>query len=88
VDTITVPPREDEVYVLRRVHPDGGEEHVSEHPDFGSGWSAGTSVVTVEDKQNAYALCQGQRRVAKFGRSRLMPQLNAERASEMAGMLS
>jgi hypothetical protein len=26
------------------------EELVSEHPDFGSGWRAGTRVATVEDE--------------------------------------
>ena len=42
-------------YLLCRVHLDGHEEPVSEHPDFGSGWSAGTHTVTVIDKQGAYS---------------------------------
>jgi hypothetical protein len=29
------------------------EELVSEHPNFESGWQAGTYVVTVEDEENA-----------------------------------
>ncbi len=75
-------------FTLYRVNPDQGMELVSEHPEFGSGWRAGTRAVTVEDRENAYSLYRGQRRVAKFGHSRLMPRINAERASEMLGMLS
>jgi hypothetical protein len=88
MDTVTVPPRADEVYVLRRIRPGGGEEPVSEHPDFGSGWNAGTRAVTVEDRENAYSLYRGERRVAQFGHSRLMPRFSAERTSEMLGMLA
>lgn len=76
-------------YVLYRVHPDGTEELVSEHPDFVSGWQAGTRAVTVEDEENAYSLYEGfpRRRVAKFGHSRLMLQVDAERMSSMVGSL-
>jgi hypothetical protein len=61
-------------YVLYRAHPGGAgqEEPVSEHPDFASGWQAGTRAVTVEDKENAYTLYERGRCVAKFGRTRLM----------------
>lgn len=59
-------------YSLHRVYPDGTEEPVSEHPDFASGWQAGTHVVTVEDTENAYSLYAVERRVARFGHSRLM----------------
>jgi hypothetical protein len=38
------------------VRPDGTEGPVSEHPDFASGWQAGTRAVTVEDQENAYYL--------------------------------
>jgi hypothetical protein len=60
-------------YVLRRVHPDGSEEAISEHPTFEEGWRAGTHTVTVLDKQRAYSLYANGRCVAKFGHSRLMP---------------
>jgi hypothetical protein len=65
-------------YSLYRVHPDGTEEFVSEHPTFEDGWMAGTSIVTVEDRDSAYSLYlsvegqAGSYRVAKFGHSRLM----------------
>jgi hypothetical protein len=75
-------------FTLYRVSPDGSTALVSEHPDFGSGWSAGTRVVTVEDRENAYALYRGKRRVARFGHNRLMPKYNAERAVMMLGILA
>ncbi|MEJ7871876.1 MAG: hypothetical protein WKF67_06425 [Rubrobacteraceae bacterium] len=52
-------------HVLVRVHADGREEPVSEHPDFGSGWQAGTHAVHT-DRENAYSLYRGGRRVARF----------------------
>lgn len=58
---------------LRRVHADGTEERVSQHPTFTEGWSAGTAAVHA-DRENAYALYRGRTRVAVFcparGRSR------------------
>lgn len=75
-------------FTLYRVNPDESMELVSEHPDFGSGWSAGTRAVTVEDTENAYSLYRGQLRVARFAHNRLRPRFSAERASEMLGMLS
>jgi hypothetical protein len=74
-------------YVLYQVSPDGMEKPVSEHPNFASGWEAGTHAVTVEDKENAYSLYARGRRVAKFGHSRLMPELGAGRLSTMVGTL-
>jgi hypothetical protein len=68
-------------YVLYRVYPDGTEEPVSEHPDFGSGWQAGTHVVTVADKVGAYSLYERGCRVARFGHSRLMRHADVERLS-------
>ena len=72
MDTTSLAPRAP--YVLYRVRPNGTEELVSEHPDFKSGWQAGTHVVTVEDTENAYSLYSGERRVARFGHARLMRQ--------------
>jgi hypothetical protein len=57
-------------YVLRRVHPDGTSKSVSEHPDFGEGWAAGQSAVHA-DRDHAYALYAGSRRVAKFAHGQL-----------------
>jgi hypothetical protein len=85
VDEKSVAPRAP--YVLYRVHPDGTEEMVSEHPDFRSGWQAGTRTVTMEDKENAYSLYDRGRRVAKFGHARLMPRFGAERVTSMVGVL-
>ena len=55
---------------LFRVRDDGTEEAVSEHPDFESGWQAGTAAVH-EDRENAYSLYRGGRRVARFCHHRL-----------------
>jgi hypothetical protein len=84
VDEITVPRALAGVYVLRRVRPDGGEETVSEHPDFGSGWSAGTAAVHA-DRENAYALYEGSQRVARFAQARLIPRSGAERIALALG---
>ena len=74
-------------YVLYRVHHDGTEEPVSEHPDFESGWKAGTHAVTVEDQENAYSLYERGRRVARFGHARLIPRLGVERVTTIVGAL-
>jgi len=71
-------------YALRRVHADGGEEPVSEHPTFGDGWSAGQSAVH-EDHENAYALYRGQRRLARFGYSRLMQSAGTQHLPVLLG---
>ena len=63
-------------YVLYRVLHDGTQELVSKHPDFASGWSAGQHM-THEDTENAYSLYFGDRRVARFGHSRLIPRHKA-----------
>jgi hypothetical protein len=60
---------------------------VSEHSDFQSGWQAGTHVITVEDQENAYSLYDRDRRVARFGHSRLMSRVGAERLPSLAGLL-
>ena len=65
-------------YALHRVRSDGTEEPVSEHPTFGADWSAGTHAVTVEDREHAYVLYHGDRRVARFGFRRLMVRFDAE----------
>jgi hypothetical protein len=70
-------------YALWRVHADGTEEHVGEHPTFGEGWSAGTRAVTVEDRE--HALYRAERRVARFGFARLMPRFDAERLPTLFG---
>ena len=57
-------------HVLVRVHADGTEEQVSKHPDFGSGWQAGTHAVH-ENRQDAYSLYRGGRRVARFCHHRI-----------------
>jgi hypothetical protein len=58
-------------YALRRVHADGTEELAGEYPTFREGWGAGTRAVTVEDRENAYALYRDERRIARFGFARL-----------------
>jgi hypothetical protein len=63
-------------YALRRVYADGGEEPVSDHPTFGDGWSAGQHAVH-EDREKAYALYRGQRRLARFGSARLAQHTGA-----------
>jgi len=87
VDELTVPRALDGVYVLRCVRPDGGETAVSEHPDFGSGWCAGTAAVHA-DSENAYALYVGSHRVARFAHARLMPRSSAERIALALGGLA
>jgi len=71
------------------VRPNDSEEFVSEHPDFESGWQAGTHIVTVEDQKDAYSHYSCERRVARFGHSRLMWQeVGAfEQLSSMVGAL-
>jgi hypothetical protein len=75
------------LYILYRVYPEGTEEKVSEHPDFESGWRAGTHAVSVEDKENAYTLYARERRVARFGHNRLIRQVETERLSSLVGGL-
>ncbi len=65
-------------YALRRVHPDGAEAPVSEHPTFEDGWSAGQRAVH-ENRDHAYALYRGGRRLAGFGSGRLLPRAAARR---------
>jgi hypothetical protein len=71
-------------YALHRVYADGGEEPVSDHPTFGDGWSAGQRAVH-EDRENAYALYRGQRRLARFGSGRLMPRAGTDHLSALLG---
>jgi len=70
VDEKSLAPRAS--YVLYRVHHDGTEEPVSEHPEFEGGWQVGTRAVTVEDAEGAYSLYDRRRRVARFGYIRLL----------------
>jgi hypothetical protein len=58
-------------YALRRVYADGSEEPFGDYAAFGDGWSAGQRAVH-EDRENAYALYRGDRRLARFGSARLV----------------
>jgi hypothetical protein len=64
-------------FTLVRVNANGTDEPVSKHPSFEEGWSAGQSAVH-EDCASAFSLYRGDRRVAKFGHSRLMPRRSAD----------
>jgi hypothetical protein len=74
-------------YALRRVHPDGTQETVSEHRTFGEGWSAGQRAVH-EVRDHAYALYRGDRRLAGFGSSRLLPRADVEPPPTILGIAS
>jgi hypothetical protein len=71
-------------YALRRVYAHGREEPVSDHATFADGWSAGQRAV-YEDRENAYALYRGDRRLARFGSGRLMPRAGAGHLSAVLG---
>jgi len=71
-------------YALRRVYDDGGEEHVNDHATFGDGWSEGQRAVH-EDRENAYALYRGNRRLALFGSGRLIQGASAGHLSMLLG---
>jgi hypothetical protein len=60
------------VYELYRIGRDGTREAslVSTHKSLGPGLTAGQAAVHA-DVENAYALYQGERRLARFGFSRL-----------------
>ena len=45
-------------FVLRRVHRDGDEEAVSEHPTFEAGWRAGQRALH-DERGYAFALYKG-----------------------------
>ena len=68
---------------LRRVHADGSTEPVSTHPDFGEGWSAGTSAVHA-DRDHAYALYRGRTRVARFAHARASTRQPASNVEALA----
>jgi len=70
-------------HALYRVHPDATEEPVSTHPDFGEGWSAGTSAVHA-DRDHAYALYRGRTRVARFGHARSKPRVSVSNLDALA----
>jgi uncharacterized protein CbrC (UPF0167 family) len=55
---------------LVRVHADGTEEQVSEHPTFEDGWQAGTHAVHA-DRDAAFSLYLGRRRIARFCHHRI-----------------
>ena len=57
-------------FTLRRVHQDSTEEQVGTFPSFEQGWSAGQHAVHA-DRENAYSLYRGGRRVARFGFNRI-----------------
>jgi hypothetical protein len=75
VDTKRIAPRA-LPFTLYRVNPNESMDLVSEHPDFGDGWSAGQRAVHA-DRDNAYALYAGSHRMARFGYSRVTPRLSA-----------
>jgi hypothetical protein len=64
-------------FTLFRVNPEGTQEEVGKHPSFEDGWSAGQAAVA-EDRESAFSLYRGSRRVARFGHSRLMPRRSAD----------
>ncbi len=71
-------------YVLVRVDADGNEEPVSEYPTFSEGWSAGQEAVHA-DREGAYSLYRGNRRVARFCPSRIANTMaNTEEISLLA----
>ena len=74
-------------FILVRVNPNGTERQASKHPDFGSGWSAGQRAVH-EDREHAYTLYRGGRRVAKFAHARLQPRRPAGAMEWVAGLPS
>ena len=57
-------------FTLFRVDQEGNEEQVSQHPSFAEGWAAGQHAVHA-DRQGAFALYRGGRRVARFGFNRI-----------------
>lgn len=74
-------------YALRRVHPEDDGETVSEHPTFGEGRSAGQRAVH-GDRDHAYALYRGERRLAGFGSGCLLPRPDAGRPPAVLGTVS
>ena len=68
---------------LRRVHADGTEEHVSPHPDFGSGWAAGQSAVHA-DREHCYLLYRGCTRVARFGHANARARVSVSNVEALA----
>ena len=63
-------------HTLVRVYGDGAEEPVGEHHCFEQGWAAGQHAVHA-DRENAYSLYRGKRRVAKFCHQRLAAKVGA-----------
>jgi len=68
-----------------RVHPDGTTEPVSTFPDFAEGWEAGQSAVH-HDRDHAYALYRGNRRVARFGHAQSKPRVSAANLDALASI--
>ena len=57
-------------FTLFRVDQEGTEKQVSTHPTFENGWAAGQHAVHA-DREGAFALYRGGRRVARFGFNRI-----------------
>jgi hypothetical protein len=57
-------------HTLYRIGRDGSRAPVSTHKSLSEGFSAGQAGVHA-DAENAYALYKGERRLARFGFSRL-----------------
>ncbi len=72
-------------FAPRSVHPDGNEQAVGAYPDFAEGWVAGQRAVYA-DQSAAFALCWGERRVARFGFDRLMPRAAEGNLDVLAGV--
>ncbi len=70
-------------HALYRVHADGGTEPVSTHPDFGEGWSAGTSAVHA-DREHCYLLYRGRTRVARFGHANARARVSVSHLDALA----
>jgi len=73
-------------YALRRVYRDGTEEPAGEPATFEEGWVAGQGAVH-RDREHAYALYRGERRIARFGFNRLMPRATGSNLDALAGVL-
>jgi len=61
-------------FTLLRVHPNGTQEYVSDHPDLKTGWQAGTARTHTEQDVAFSLFDPSGQRVARFGHARLTPR--------------
>ncbi len=73
-------------FAPRSVHPDGNEQAVGAYPDFAERCTAGQRAAHA-DRGAAFALCWGERRVARFGFDRLVPRAAAGDPDALTGAL-